>query len=317
MVWFILLFIIMLAVVVISAEFFLNAAERVGLSLGLSPFIVGVTIVGIGTSLPELATSLIAVLDNVKDVPVASAVGSNVANILLILGISAIMAKRLQATKSLINLDLPLLACATTLFYIVAKDGVVSVPESVFLILTYVIYLIYTVTHREEGEADLDHKTKREMKHARKRIQPLDIVFLVGGILGLVLGSKGLVYSLEKLAGILSIAPGLISITALAFGTSLPELVVAVKAALQRKSEIVMGNIFGSNIFNILMVVGIPGLFGTLSVDPGTLTIGLPMLAAATLLFVISGISKRIHIWEGAFYLILYTVFIGKLFDLL
>jgi len=113
----------------------------------------------------------------------------------------------------------------------------------------------------------------------------------------------------------LNIATGVIAITAVAVGTSLPELLVSAKAALQKKSEIALGNIFGSNVFNALVVIGLPGLFHVLPVDDQTFTIGVPTMALATLLFVISGISRRIHIWEGAFYLSVYVLFIAKLFN--
>ena len=113
----------------------------------------------------------------------------------------------------------------------------------------------------------------------------------------------------------LNIATGVIAITAVAVGTSLPELLVSAKAALQEKSEIALGNIFGSNVFNVLVVIGLPGLFRVLPVDSQTFTIGVPTMALATLLFVISGISRRIHMWEGAFYLSVYVLFIAKLFN--
>ena len=118
-----------------------------------------------------------------------------------------------------------------------------------------------------------------------------------------------------NLSAILNIATGVIAITAVAVGTSLPELLVSAKAALQKKSEIALGNIFGSNVFNALVVIGLPGLFRILPVDNQTFTIGVPTMALATLLFVISGISRRIHMWEGAFYLSVYVLFIAKLFN--
>jgi cation:H+ antiporter len=110
--------------------------------------------------------------------------------------------------------------------------------------------------------------------------------------------------------------PGVITITAVAIGTSLPELLVSIKAAMRRQSEIALGNIFGSNIFNVLAVVGLPGIFGTLVIDEKTLTIGLPMMVLTTILFVISGISRRIHVQEGSLYLIIYAIFLAKLFGI-
>jgi cation:H+ antiporter len=139
---------------------------------------------------------------------------------------------------------------------------------------------------------------------------------LMIGIVGLAIGAKYLIDSIVALSAILNIATGVIAITAVAFGTSLPELIVSVKAAMRRQSEIALGNIFGSNIFNVLAVVGLPGMFGTIYLDEKTLMIGLPVLAIATLLFIISGISRRIHMQEGALFVLLYIMFVTKLFDL-
>ena len=136
------------------------------------------------------------------------------------------------------------------------------------------------------------------------------------GIVGLVVGANYAIESLTKISETLKIPPSLIAITALAVGTSLPELVVSIKAASKAKYEIALGNIFGSNVFNILMVVGVPALFSTLRVDERTFTVGLPFLVLATLLFIITGISRRIHIWEGAMYLLIYALFVAKLVGL-
>ena len=129
-------------------------------------------------------------------------------------------------------------------------------------------------------------------------------------------GAKYLIDAVIHLSATLNIATGVIGITAVAVGTSLPELLVSIKAALQSKSEVALGNIFGSNVFNALVVIGLPGLFTTLPLDEQTFLIGVPTMALATLLFVISGISRRIHRWEGAFFIALYILFMGKLFNL-
>ena len=138
---------------------------------------------------------------------------------------------------------------------------------------------------------------------------------LVVSIVVLTFGAKYLIDSLVQLSIILNLAVGTIAITAVAVGTSLPELFVSLRATFQKKSEIALGNIFGSNIFNSFVVIGLPGLFYSLPVDSQTLFVGVPTMAGATLLFVISGISRRIHMWEGAFYLSLYVLFLAKLFS--
>jgi len=130
----------------------------------------------------------------------------------------------------------------------------------------------------------------------------------------LIFGAKYLIDSVVHIANLFNVQSALISITAVAVGTSLPELIVSTKAAMAGKSDLAIGNIFGSNSFNILMVVGIPALFTRLEVDPVTLRTGIPIMAAATFLFLVSGISKRIYLWEGAMFIMFYVFFIGKLF---
>lgn len=209
-------------------------------------------------------------------------------------------------------------------------DRQITLAESIILLATYGIYFLYIILHKdgedkiEESAVEVlpsridrrEHVTqpgKREDVE-KPKITSLDIFFLVLGFIGLAVGAKYLIDSVINLSEILNIGAGAIAITAVALGTSLPELLVSAKAAWNKKSEIALGNIFGSNIFNLLVVIGIPGLFKTLMVDEQTYSLGVPVLLAATFLFIISGISRRIHVWEGIMYLVVYVFFIGKLF---
>ncbi|MFW5853135.1 MAG: calcium/sodium antiporter [Patescibacteria group bacterium] len=324
-------FVVSLFVLVKGVDWLIESAERLGLAVGLSPFIIGVTIVSIGTSLPELVVSLVSVWQGVTEVVAANAIGSNVANILLVVGVASIAGKQLMVSKSLIDLDLPLLAASTIIFAIVVFDGVVTFGEALLMFSAFVIYILYTILYKEVSDSlelkevnphlnnqSLDNNTaleKDDQSKEKSNWSGWDFVFLVIGSLGIAFGSKYLVDALVELSLIFNVAVGVITIIAVALGTSLPELLVSIKAALRGNSEVALGNIFGSNVFNILMVVGIPGLFNTLILDEQTLTIGLPVMVLATFLFVISGISRRIHAWEGAFYLVLYLLFIAKLFE--
>lgn len=325
----IVVFIVSLVALVKGADWFTQSAEKIGLALGLSPFIVGVTIVGIGTSFPELISSFAAALKGVPNVVAANVVGSNIANILLIVGLSAVLGRTLVVTKNLIDLDLPLLAIGTVIFLGAAWDRKITSGESILMLITYIIYLLYTTLHKEDSEEREENfellpsrQEKRKLILAQKkptvlrpRLTLKEPLFLVIGCIGLVLGANYLIDSLVKLSDLLNVATGIITITAVAVGTSLPELLVSANAAIKRRSEIALGNVFGSNIFNGFVVVGLPGLFKILPLDEQTFSIGLPFMALATLLFVISGISKRIHVWEGAFYLSLYILFVAKLFN--
>lgn len=307
LIFWIVVFAVSLFVLVKGADWLLASAEKIGLAVGLSPFIVGVTIVAFGTSFPELVSSFVAVMKGLPDVVVSNAVGSNIANILLIIGISAIIGKRLVVSKSLIDLDLPLLALSTSIFLLVAWDGQIVFFESLFLVVTYIIYIGFTVIYKEEED---------DFKGYRPKIKPNDLLMLVIGIVGLAIGAKYLIDSIQNLSILLNIKTGLIAISAVAIGTSLPELIVSIKAALRRQSEVVLGNIFGSNVFNLLAVVGFPGIFASLPIEKMTFTLGLPVLILSTVLFIISGISRRIHVQEGALYILLYLIFITKLFGL-
>jgi cation:H+ antiporter len=324
-------FIVSLALMIKSADWLLEKSEKMGLALGISPFIVGVTIVGAGTSFPELISGLMAVWQKATEIVVANAVGSNIANILLVIGISAVVARKIEVHKSLIDLDLPLLAISTALTLGVVWDRQVTLAEAIFLLLTYAIYLTYTMKHKEEEDAGIVARKdlpdivpsvvlkddKKEHKSIRRpKIKSNDLILLLAGIVGLFLGSKYLIKSVIELSLILNVTAGLIAITAVALGTSLPELLVSAKAAKRGKADIAIGNIFGSNVFNLLVVIGFPALFSTLVVDEKTFVIGIPVLVIATLVFVISGISRKIHIWEGLMYLALYILFIVKLFNI-
>jgi len=329
----IIVFILSLAVLVKGADWLLESAEKIGLAIGLSPFIIGVTIVGVGTSFPELISSLVAVFQGVTEIVPANAIGSNIANILLVIGITAVVGRQLAISKSLIDLDLPLLAISTLLVVGIVWDGQIVFAESILLLITYGIYFLYTLLHKgdderidEEGTASLPSRpqqrgrivdTKEEQQTKKPKLIAKDFFFLALGFIGLTVGAKYLIDSVIQLSELLAIGAGVITLAAVAFGTSVPELLVSVKAAWQKKSEVALGNIFGSNVFNLLVVIGIPGLFKTLQLDEKTLSLGVPVLLAATFLFIISGISRRIHMWEGAMYLVLYVLFIGKLFGFL
>lgn len=327
LIFWIFIFILSLAVLVKAADWFVESAEKIGLAFKISPFIIGMTIVALGTSFPELASSIVATLKGATEIVVANALGSNIANILLIVGLSAVVARRLIVKRSLIDLDSPLLITTTVLFIFIMWDREIVFWEGILLILAFIVYFLYTISPKKEKESLTPEivevlpsrierrreKIAKETKKAPKKLAPKIFLFLILGMAGLVVGANYTIESVLKLSEILKISTSFIAITAIAIGTSLPELVVSVRAALKKKYEIALGNIFGSNVFNILLVTGIPALIKPLAVDELSFRIGLPFLIVATLLFVISGISRRIHLWEGVMYLLIYILFIVKL----
>lgn len=326
-VWF-LIFVLALVALVKGSDWLVLGAERISLAMGMTPFVAGVVFVGIGTSFPELISSLAGVSKGVTEIVAANAVGSNIANILLVLGISAVVGRTLVVDKDLIDLDLPLIATSTILFVGVAYDGVVTPIEAVLLFSAFFIHLGYTIFNQQE----LTDMKKLPVKLTRRVLQGIahggykipanpkmmlrDVGYIVLGAAVLSVGAKYLIDSVLALSDIFGISAGAITIIAVAVGTSLPELIVSAKAAMHGKSEIALGNIFGSNAFNILVVVGLPGMFTNLHLDAATLYIGVPTMVLVTFLFVFSGISRRIHSWEGGLYIIGYIIFTGKIFNL-
>lgn len=309
-------FVVALAALVKGADWLLESSEKIGLRFGLSSFVVGVLIVGLGTSLPELVSSFAAVFKGVPEIVVSNAVGSNIANILLVVSIAALATRKLTVSKNLIDSELPMLAISTVVFLIVVYDGSVTFAESFFLIAAYCIYFFYTICGGEGDES-----RKRFSFSAPDKVLIVDIIKLVIGVVVLVLGAKYLIDSVVSITEITGIATTVISITAIALGTSLPEIIVSFKAARSGKTEVAIGNIFGSNAVNALIVVGLPGIVvrsaGALPIDEKTLYLGIPAMALATLIFVISGISRTIYRWEGMMFLIFYALFVLKLFEVL
>ncbi|MEA2098297.1 MAG: calcium/sodium antiporter [Patescibacteria group bacterium] len=334
----IVVFIVSLIILIKSADFFTESSEKIGLSMKISPFIVGIAIVSMGTSLPELATSVIAVLNRQTEIATANAIGSSIANILLVVGVASIISRKMSIKRSLINLDLPLLATATTILLFVLMDKKVSLIESFILLLTYLIYFFYIISSSKERSI-ISHKkynkknnkedfTLPPTKASRNRflkklwtykpkIELGVFVTLIGSAFFIYIGAKYTVESLVNIADNLGIETAVIAMSAVAIGTSLPELVVSVRAAMKKKYEIALGNVFGSNIFNALVVVGVPAMIADLSIDDTTFYIGIPFLIATTILYIFSGISRKIYNWEGMMYLVLYLLFLIKIFGII
>ena len=326
----IIIFLVALLALVKGADYLLEGAERIGKFFKMPPFVIGALIVGIGTSLPELASSGFAVLKGETSIVASNVIGSNIANILLVAGLAAIIGKVIYTAKNLLKLEIPLLVISTSLFLFVSFDGLITIIEAIvmlFAFFVYVAYLLNTDKHKsvldEQEQADekaIELKQKglitKTTDEVIKEIGIKEISFLIGGMLLLAGGANFLVDSVLAVSDKFSIAPSIVSVLAIAVGTSLPEILVSVKAVLKGKTDLAFGNVFGSNVFNILMLTGILGLFSDLVVDEKMLSIGLPFLAITTLIFYVSATAKRIYIWEGLMFLAFYILFVFKVIGL-
>ena len=309
-------FVASLFVLIKASGYFTHSAEKIGLFFGLPVFIVGVTIVAIGTSLPELISSIFAVLRNSSEIVVGNVVGSNITNIFLILGIAAIVGKKLKITYELIHVDLPILVGSAFLFAAMIWDGVFTLPEALLSIVGIIIYFLYTINSEKRHE---DVEIKKEMKEELRKKKKLDIktiAILVVSAVFIFIGAKYTIESVIKLSEIFNLGKEIIAVSAVALGTSLPELAVSITAVRQGKPEIAVGNILGSNIFNTFVVMGVSAFFGALIIPQSILTFALPMMLIATLLFFFITQEKEVTKWEGYLLLLFYVFFIGKLFNL-
>lgn len=304
-----------LLLLVKAADWFTDGAEAIGLAFGVPSYVVGVTIVAVGTSLPELVSSVVAVPLGNPEIVLGNVIGSNVTNIFLVLGVAAILGGRLWATWEIIHVDLPLLVGSAFLLALVVWDGAVTLPESLVCLAGAVIYVAYAVSmsiRREPKHAGIEDAVEEELGVKRGQLHPLTWLKIAGGAVGVFVGAEYTVRGVVELAGMLEVGTELIAMTAVALGTSLPELVVSVTAARKGNLEVAIGNVLGSSVFNSFAVVGVAGLFGTLTAAPTVLTIGLPAMVIATLLYFFMVQDKEITSWEGWLLVVFYALFLLK-----
>lgn len=310
-VW-IIVFIGTLAALVISADLFIKVAEKLGLSLGISPFVVGVTLVALGTSLPELVTSIASVLKGNSEIVLGNIVGSNIANMGLVLGMVGIIGRKIELKFDLMRVDLPIMMGANVLLYLALQNQIFSLPEAILFIAGLGFYLTYVFTSGkgEIAEQSDDEKTQSD---PNLRITWIDIVKLAASIVLIYLSANYNVEAIGFIAAWFDVGNEFIAQTAVALGTSLPELVVSVVAIRRQNAELAVGNIVGSNIFNIFCVMGIPRLLGDIAIPSSITEYGLPALIVISALALFSLQDKILTRWEGLMLLFCYLIYIGNL----
>jgi cation:H+ antiporter len=274
-------------VLVFGADWLVKGASRLALAAGITPLVVGLTVVAFGTSAPELAVSVTSALSGDADLAVGNVVGSNIANVLLILGVSALVAP-LVVHQQLIRLDVPIMVGASVLFYVLAVDGNLSLWDGALLsgcVIAYVVFLI--VESRAEKNvavlAEYDELTE-EASHPHSAIA--NVAWLLVGMIGLVAGSQLLVIGAVSVATTLGVSELVIGLTVLAIGTSLPELATSIIAAYKGERDIAVGNVVGSNIFNLLSVLGFTGIasLGQVPVSADAIRVDIPIMIGVALL---------------------------------
>ena len=307
----IILLVVGFIVLIKGADLFVDGASNVALNFKVSKMLIGLTIVAFGTSAPEFAVSVKGLLSNSGDIVLGNVIGSNILNILLILGVSAII-HPLVVKNNTVKKELPITLLITSLFAVLLSDNIFDKKltnsftrgDGIVLILFFLVFIYYLITlmrNKVEDEKD-------------KEVMPLfkAIMFTLVGLISIIIGSNFVVDSASALAKAIGISERIISLTIIALGTSLPELVTSITATKKGEYDIAIGNVVGSNIFNIGIVIGLPvallGGIGTIAFSYIDLIV---MIATALMLFVFSRNDYKISRREGICFLLVFIVYYG------
>jgi len=292
----------------IGAEGLVRGSSNLAIKIGIAQLVVGLTVVSFGTSAPELVVSLKAAISGNGSISLGNIIGSNIANIALILGVAALI-RPLKVHANVIMREIPIMIAISVLLLILLIDGEVGFIDGIILVGGLIIYLVVNVIlARKEKNAEVDAEFKEGLKS--KFGIPLSIVFIIVGLGLLLFGANLFVQSAVVIAKIFNVSDAIIGLTIVAIGTSLPELITSVVAAYKKEADIAIGNVVGSNIFNILGILGITALVIPISslginyVDLGV------MLFTAIILFPLSRTGFSISRFEGAFLLAGYAGYI-------
>ena len=308
-----------LILLVVGAELLVNGASTLAAILGISPLIIGLTVVAYGTSAPEMAVSVMSSFAGRADIAVGNAVGSNIVNILLILGLSSIVTP-LVVQRQLIRSDVPIVIGTSILLLMFGIDGTISRVDGTILFIGGVVYTLSLVYQSRRQKENPEHdEFSEEYGDSGDRstlITIKNIVFVIGGGVLLVLGSRLLVNSATTIAKALGISDLLIGLTIVSLGTSLPELATSIMASLRGERDIAVGNVLGSNIFNILAVLGVAGIVAPNGVGVSQTAIEFDIPVAIAVAFVCLPIfysGNRIDRWEGFLFVAYYLIYTGYL----
>lgn len=297
-----------LALIVVGAEALVDGASAIARKFHISEFVIGLTIVGFGTSCPELVVSLTGAIEGNADISLGNVIGSNLFNVLLILGLTALVSP-ISVTEANRKRDLPLMLLVTfLLIFCGMNDNVVLRLEGIVFLILFAIYMFICFKYDKGGNVEEDVQKERNIIIA--------VLFVAGGLAGLIFGGQMFVDNAVELAHRIGVSDKVIAITLLAGGTSFPELAACVVAALKHKDQLALGNIIGSNIFNILLILGISSTVTPLSYVSISIFDSVALIVSAALLWMCTytGHRDRIDRWEGLLLLAVFAAYYVILF---
>ena len=299
---------------IVGGELLVRGAASLASAFNISPLVIGLTVVAFGTSAPELGVSLQAAFSGAADVSVGNVVGSNIINVLLILGVAAIVSPLIVASQ-LIRFDVPIMLAASVAFWAMSSDGELVRWEGAVLFTALLVYIFYCIRKSRSENEPVVHEFE---EYAKSIVTKKDIVFSLGlfvvGLVMLAIGSNLLVKAAVFAARYFGVSELVIGLTIVAIGTSLPEVVTSVVASYRGQRDIAVGNVVGSNLFNLLCVIGLTAFVAPagLSVSQTAVEFDIPIMVAVALICIpFFWTGHLIQRWEGAVFLILYVIYNG------
>lgn len=302
-----------LLLLVFGGDYLVKGASGMALKMDLPPMLVGMTVVALGTSSPELVVSLNAALNGKPDISVGNVIGSNIANVALILGITA-MIFPLAVPRRALKVDWSVMMAASIIFYLLALDGGFSRLEGGIFVLLLAAFIGVSFYLARKNKENTQQATVETGEKDRKWW--VLISFVVLGSLGLILGAQWFLSGAESIARLLGISDRVIAITLVAFGTSVPELAASVIAAFKKEQDISLGNIVGSNLFNLMAIIGITALVKPMRVAPGIISNDIYwMLGTSLAILPLAFIGKRLGRIDGLLFFSTYVLFVFLLLN--
>ena len=309
-------FVVGVGALVVGAEALVRGAARLAARTGLSPVVIGLTVVAFGTSAPELAVSLGAALRDEADLAVGNVVGSNIANVLLVLGISAAVGGSLIVAQRIVRIDVPIMVALSFLLLLFGLDNELQRWEGIVFVLLLIAYITWTVVASRRStkpEVQEEYDEALSAEKLRESSAWTDLGFVLAGLLLLVVGSTALVEAATDIAEALGVSELVIGLTVVAIGTSLPEIATSVVAAARGQRDLAVGNAVGSNLFNILAVLGVTATVApnSIPIPDGAINIDLPvMIGVAIACLPIFWNGYVLQRWEGIYFLAFYAAYI-------
>lgn len=304
-----------IAILIGGAELLVRGASALASRTGISSVVIGLTVVAFGTSTPELAVSLQSALDDKADLAIGNVVGSNIANVLLILGLSAAVGGGLVVAQRIVRLDVPIMVLVSVALLLMGLDGELNRLDGVILVVAFVVYVTWTViaARRPDPASEAEYDEGLEVDKIRATSPIVDLGLILVGLGGLVLGARFLVSGASNIASDLGVPDLVVGLTVVAIGTSMPELATSVLAALRGERDIAVGNVVGSNLFNILCVLGLSTVISprALDVSDGARTFDIPvMTAVAVACLPVFFNGYAIKRWEGSVFTGYYVAYV-------